>query len=132
MSKSVIYAVNSNSQPFVDTGTTISFGDVVRRYGSSLCLSGGNVEIKDAGYYDIDTNFSVLATTGGTLKIQLFADGVAIPGAVINATVVAATTYAFSIPAIVRHTCCCEKTITAVISGVAGNVINAAIDVIKL
>ncbi|MGN0317807.1 MAG: hypothetical protein ACI4E1_07755 [Lachnospira sp.] len=132
MSKSVIYAANSNSQPFVAAGTVINFGSVVRRYGSNLCLSGGNVEVTGAGYYDVDTNFTVTANDAGTLKIQLFIDGVAIPGAVATITTTAATNYAISIPAIVRHTCCCEGTITAVISGATGSVINAAIDVIKL
>lgn len=131
MSKSIIYAVNSNTQTTNATGSIVSFGSIVRRYGCNLDLSNGNVIIKGAGYYDLDTNFSITPSSTGTLTIQLFKDGTPISGA----KAVIATTgdaIAVSIPAIVRSTCECESTITAVFTGVATTVTNAAIDVIKL
>ena len=131
MSKSVLYAANSNAQTTSETGSIINFGSIVRRYGCGLKLSGGNVIIEDSGYYDIDTNFTVTPSSAGTLIIQLFQDGNAIPGAkvTLSATV---NTVAVSIPAIVREKCCCESTITAMIIGVPTTVNNASILVEKL
>ena len=131
MSKSVLYAANSNAQTTSETCSIINFGSIVRRYGCGLKLSGGNVIIEDSGYYDIDTNFTVTPSSAGTLIIQLFQDGNAIPGAkvTLSATV---NTVAVSIPAIVREKCCCESTITAMIIGVPTTVNNASILVEKL
>ena len=84
MSKSVLYAANSNAQTTSETGSIINFGSIVRRYGCGLKLSGGNVIIEDSGYYDIDTNFTVTPSSAGTLIIQLFQDGNAIPGAKVT------------------------------------------------
>lgn len=131
MSKSVLYAANSNAQTTSETGSIINFGSIVRRYGCGLKLSGGNVIIEDSGYYNIDTNFTVTPSSAGTLIIQLFQDGNAIPGAkvTLSATV---NTVAVSIPAIVREKCCCESTITAMFIGVDTTVNNASITVEKL
>ena len=131
MSKSVLYAVNSNTQPTLDTGSVINFGSVIRRYGNNLKLSDNNVTINGVGYYDIDTNFTITPLSNGTLTIRLFKDGVAIPGAVATISTTGST-IAISIPAIVRETCCCEESITVLFSGVATNVTNAAIAVTKL
>lgn len=131
MSKSVIYVVNTADQTLA-VGNTINFGSIVRRYGCALTASGGNVIIRGAGYYDIDTNFTITPAAAGTLTIMLFKDGVAIPGAETTRTVAADTTYALTIPAIIRETCECESTITAVITGVAAEINNATILVEKM
>lgn len=55
-----------------------------------------------------------------------------IPGANVSFTAVAATVYDVSIPAMIKQACDCESVITAVLAGVAGNVTNATIKVIKL
>lgn len=133
MSKSAIYAGNALAQEFVETGTTIDFGSIVRRYGCNTALSGGNVVVDGAGYYDVDTNVTFTADAVGTAVVQLYKDGLAIPEAKATVTTAATTTYAVSIPAIVRNTCgCMQSTISAVISGVAGTINNAAIEVQKI
>lgn len=131
MSKSILYAVNSNTQATSATGSVVNFGSVVRRYGCNLKLSDGNAVINGAGYYDIDTNFTITPLSTGTLTISLFKNGVAIPGAVATLSTTGST-IAVSIPAIVRETCCCEEPITVLFSGVATNVTNATIAVTKL
>lgn len=131
MSKSVLYTANTSTQPFVATGTIVNFGTPVRRYGNNINVSGGNVVVDGIGYYNLDTNLTVEATGAGALLVQVFKDGVAITGASATITVAADTTYAVTIPAIVRENCCCESTITVVVSGVAGNVTNAAMVVEK-
>ena len=130
MSKALLYAANTSTQAYVATGTVINFGNVVRRYGSNINLSGGNISVNGSGYYNIDAHFTFNGAAG-TATIQLYKDGVAIPGAVATQVESATGTYAVTIPAVIREVCCCESTITAVISGVAGNVTNAAIVVEK-
>ena len=130
MSKSVLYAANTSTQAFAATGTVINFGSIVRRYGDNLALSGGNVVARGCGYYDIDTNITFNGAAG-TVVVQIYKDGVPIPGATTSTTIAANVNAQVSIPAIIREVCCNESTITVVISGVAGNVINAAIDVEK-
>lgn len=131
MSRSILYAANTTAQTTVATGTVIDFGRIVRRYGSNLNLSGGNVTTMGMGYYDFDANVSFTAGGAGTATIQLYKDGTAIPGASATFTTESATRYAITIPFTTRDRCCCESTITAVVSGVAGSVTNAAINVAK-
>lgn len=125
-----MYAANTSTQAYVATGTTINFGSVVRRYGNNIALSGGNVVVRGAGYYNVDVNIGFTGAAG-TATIQVFKDGVAIPGATATITTAADTNFAVTIPTLIREVCCNESTITVVISGVAGNVVNAAIVVEK-
>lgn len=131
MGKSVLYAANLNSQAFVPAGLTINFGNVVRRYGCNCGLSDGVAEIRGSGYYFVDTNISFNASAG-TVFIQIYKDGVAIPGAEATITTEAGIVYSVTIPAVVRQTCGCEDSITVIISGATGTVNNAAIIVEKL
>lgn len=125
MCKSLLYAVNAISQ----VGPNVNFGDVVRRIGSNIQLSGGNPVIVGAGYYKIDSKFVVTLADAGTATITLLEDGVPIPGA--NATfTVAAGTYTVSIPAVVREVCCEKNTITATVS--TGTIVNASILIEKV
>lgn len=130
MSKSVIYAANSTQQNFVASGTIINFGSIVRKYGCNLNLSGGNVVIDGSGYYDVDVNVS-FTSAAGTVTVQVYKDGVAIQGATAIVTAAATTSYSVTIPCLTRETCCCESTITVVISGTAGTIDNASIVVEK-
>jgi hypothetical protein len=128
MSKSVLYAVNTAAQTIPATGAIINFGSAVRRYGCNLNASGGNVEISGCGYYDIDANVTFTAAAAGAAVIQLFMDGVAVTGAKATITIGAANeAQTVNIPALARMTCDCTSTLTAVISGLAGTVTNAAI-----
>lgn len=132
MSKSALYLANSNAQPYVVTGTTVNFGSVVRKYGCNAYVSGGNPVVDGIGYYAITANLNFTGTSSGNVTVQLYKDGVAIPGAVGIVTVASGIAESVTIPAIIRQHCCCESTITAVISGTTGSVDNAAIEVIKL
>lgn len=129
--KSGIYAANGMLQ-VLGIGDTINFGNVVRKYGCGINMSGGNVVTHNKGYYNIATNITITPSAAGTLGITLYKNGVEIPGANITRTVSADTIYAFDIVAMIRDICCCETTIAAVISGVASTVSNAAIEVFSL
>lgn len=129
MSRSLIYSANTVSQ-VLTSGSVINFGSPVRRFGCNLAMSGGNVVVKGEGYYSIDTNISFTATAG-TATIQVYKDGVAIPGATATVTTAATTSYQVSIPSVIRQSCCVESTITVTITGVTPTVSNAAIEVVK-
>lgn len=130
MSKSILYAANTSDQAFVAGGSIVNFGSLVRRYGCNLGMSGGNVTINGQGYYNVDVNLTFTAAAG-TVSVQLFKDGVAVPGATASRSTAADIVYSLTIPAIVRENCCCESALTVAISGAAGNVSNAAIVVEK-
>lgn len=130
MSKSILYAANTNPQTFIANGSIVNFGSIIRRYGCNVVLSGGNAVVDGQGYYDVDVNLTFTAAAG-TVVVQIFKDGVAVQGAEATITTVADTSYAVTIPTIVRQSCCCESTITVVISGVAGTISNASIKVEK-
>lgn len=131
MSKAVLYAANTNAQTVVVSGTTINFGNIVRRYGCNCYLSGGNATVEGSGYYAVDANVSFTGSAG-TVLVQLYEDGVAIPGASGTLIIAANGVGSITIPTIVRQRCCKESVITANISGTAGTVTNASIRVIKL
>lgn len=131
MSNCVLYAANKQSQSFVAAGTVVNFGQPVHGYGNAIVLSGGNAVLNCQGYFAVIANVSFTATTGGTITIQLYKDGVAIPGAQATVIAVANGGYAVAVPAILRQKCCCESVITAEISGATGTVTNAAIVVGK-
>lgn len=131
MSKSLIYAANNLSQT-VAAGDNINFGSIVRRYGCNLNLSGGNVAVSGAGYYDVSVNISATPITAGLMTLKLYKNGVAIPGAEASFTVGADTIYPMSFSAVIRQTCAVDTAITAELSGVGADVTNAAIEVIKL
>lgn len=130
MSKSVLYAVNSQPQ-ILAIGGIINFGNIVRRYGCNLDLSNGNVVTKGVGYYSFDANLTFEAGATGDAIITFYKDGVAIPGAIATLTVATGDTYQITVPFMTRVNCCCDSIITAVITGVTATIENAAILVEK-
>lgn len=133
MSRSALYAANTGDQTIAVNGV-INFGNIVRRYGCNTNMSGGNPTLSGAGYYAVDANITFADTAAGTATIQLYANGVPIPGAMAQITTgTAGVVHSISIPAIVRNTCgCLDNTITAVVTGVAIDVTNAAIEIEKI
>lgn len=129
MSKSLIYSTNTSTQS-VAVGGVVNFGNIVHRFGC-LNMSGGNVVTTTPGYYSIYTNLTIAGTTTGNVTFTLYYNGVAIPGATTTFPTTNATVTQVSIPVPVRARCCATGTITAVITGSAVEVRNAAIEVIK-
>lgn len=125
---SAIYAANSNEQEIpAGLATAIDFGRVIRAFGSNVKMYAGNVKIDCAGDYIVETNFAFTAGAGA-VAIQLYEDGVAIPGAVRRLTAAAGGEYSRTIPFLIRSTCCKEKVITAEITSAAdATITNAAI-----
>ena len=122
--KSALYAANTTPQA-LPINSVISFGSIVRRFGSNFNLSGGNLVAMGAGYFDLDAAFNVFGTATGNATITLYKDGVAIPGATQTVGVADGSRTNVTIPVIIRNNCCRDITITAVLTG-AGATINTA------
>lgn len=131
MSKSLLYGVNRTQQTVV-VGDNVDFGNIVRRYGCNLNMSGGEVVVTGEGYYNIDSSITFVAGAAGIATITLLRDGSIIPGAEASQTVAEGDTITLTVPpSVIRQKCCGESTITAVISGVTGVISNATIRVVK-
>ena len=113
---SAIYTVNNTNQVVTTTsGTfvTIPLGSVIRRFGRNLGLDGGAVVACGSGYFDCEASISLTPTTAGPITVQLFQDGIAVPGALAVATGVAASTITLPITALVRNCGCnCNSTLS--------------------
>ena len=135
MSKSTIYTANTNSQDVTVNGT-INLGSIIRRFGPCLNLSGSNIQVEGAGYYDIDSSFTVAPTAEGEVTITAFRNNVAIPGATATETAAAAGDQVnLSISGVFREGCgCCEgiSNVSFVLTGVDSTVLNSAVVVEKL
>lgn len=126
-----IYAVNVLNQTLAD-GDTINFGEVVRKSGNGYSLSAGNILVHGlTGLHDISTNVVFTSTSAGTATLQLYKDGVAIPGARSELAVLSGVVATLNIAdAIAKVACACEEAvITAVLSGVGADISSASITV---
>lgn len=132
---SAIYAANVNPQTITDVTSAVNFGQVIRAFGPNVTLSGGNVTVKNTGYYIGDTNFNVenSGTTESVITARVYVDGNEVPGTLVQDTVPAAASgvpreFNFTIPFMIKNVCCAEKTITVRVSATADvSITNAAI-----
>ena len=123
--RAILYGVNTDAQAVALNGI-ISFGNLVRRLGNSLHLANGALITVGTGYTKVDANFTITAGAG-TTTITLYKDGVPITGATASVTTTANQIVTLTIPTVVLDYKCCGSTITAVLSGAAGTITNAAI-----
>ncbi len=134
--KAAIYTVNASAQT-VAAGGVLALGSIVRRFGNNRCcapiinLSGNGIVLSECGYYKVDVNVTDAPTDAGAVTVQLYQDGVAVPGAVATNTAAAANATSVEVPAVVRVGCT-NSTLTAVLVDGAGSVSNVAVTVVKL
>ena len=100
---SAIYTVNSNVT--VAANGTIPLGSVIRRFGCNCQLDGSAITCCGRGYYDVECSVSLTPVGAGVIGVQLYADGVAVPGATASVTGAAATTENLVITGLVRQKC---------------------------
>lgn len=131
--KSGLYADNNVVQALT-AGNTVNLGRPVRRYGCNANMEGGNVILRGTGYYLVILNFIVInsGTAAATPTITLYKDGTAYAGAYDANTIGAGNTEAMCIPCIIRETCDCDSTLTAVLSGADVTINSATATVVKL
>ena len=135
MSKSTIYTANTSAQNVAVNGT-INLGNVIRRFGQCLQLSGNAIQIEGPGYYDIDASITLAPTAAGNVVVTAYKDGVIIPGATATtSTSTANNPVNLSISSLVRKFCPCAEGIenlTFVLTGTPASVTNIAVVVEKL
>lgn len=126
----MIYAVNTASQVLA-AGDAINFGSVARREGCVYSVEGGSISARrKPGPHIITTNLTILAGGAGIGTIQLYRDGVPIPGAKTSFTAANGATYSVGIADVVsRLSCCGEAVFSAALLGIAGTINNATITV---
>ena len=118
---SAIYVENTSPASLILTeqqpSATLALGTVNRRFGRNIQLSGNGILIDGAGYYDVDASVTVTPAAAGIYTVQLYKDGVAVPGALQSVTAVADAAISFNIPALVRLQCCdSSSTLTLVLT----------------
>ena len=122
--KSALYTANTSPATLTLTAqqptATLPLGTINRRFGCNVQLSGNGILIEGGGYYDIDASVVLTPAAAGDYTVQLFDNGVAVPGATQTVTAVAAAAIAFNIPALVRQQCCdSSSSLTLVLSTTA-------------
>lgn len=131
MSTSILYAGNDAPEVTVAAGSVVSFPNIVRKYGKNLGISGGNVTACGQGYYRGIVNITYTGSAAGTLEVEVYKNGVAIPFANASATTAENVINSIQIPFRIRNKCCSEDTITVIASGAVVTITNAAISVEK-
>lgn len=132
MSKSAIYAINTNTQELA-IGDVIPVNTIIRRFGCNCNLYGNGIGIQGTGYYKIDATVVLTPEAVGTATVNLYMDGVPVPGAVSSEAVGATqVTHTASINALVRQRCCDSSTLTLVLTGAASTISNVSMVVEKI
>ena len=137
--KSALDAVTIAEQEFTAAdGGVLEFNQNNVWTGKSIFHTGGaNVRLLKAGLYLVTVGADILATAAGDVTLQLFNNGVAVPGAQATITAAAADTEHVSFEALVHvpFSCCGYNTNTGNLTvgiDAAATVTNAHIVVAKL
>lgn len=127
--KSAIYTVNGNVA--ATAGSVIPVGNIVRRFGCNVDISGNGIETRGSGYYKTTASISFDGTAAGTATIQLYKDGTPVPGALAIRTTAANTAYTIDLVGMTRNYGDEASILTFVLTGTAVNVTNVAVLVEK-
>ena len=137
--KSSLFAYNTASQT-VATNGTILFNNF-KQTGCSIKLETNNTaKISKPGLYSVNVSVSAAQSdTTGSATIQLFNNGVAVPGAISSADTSSATdveVLTFSTVVQVNPNCAavtnnCPVNLTVVNTGVATTITNPIITIVK-
>lgn len=131
MSKSIIYTDNETAQ-VTAVGSTIGLGNVIRRFGQNLRLNGNAINVCGAGYYKIDANITIEATTAGTATISLVKDGVIYASRSVDLAV--GNLVVVPLDVVIReYGCCCDNNsnLTFVLGGTAQTISQISVIVEK-
>lgn len=133
--KSCVRVYNNSPQTFVAAGTALNLeGTPVVNSGCSLTLNTGSIRVNKSGLYHLSADITYTPTAAGVAIIQFNRDGVVLPCAVSQHTVVAGSVYTDHIETDLQiNTCCVNRPlITLSISGVAGAVNHTCVGTVKL
>ena len=111
------------------TGTTIPTGSPIRRRGWQINSDGNTVMFYSTGYYVVDVGVTITPTTAVSTNVQLYLNGVAIPGATAS-TPASIANYTLSIPTTVRVCDCSAAVLTIKATGGEATVTNVSVRVV--
>ena len=134
----MISSYNTNTQAVVTDGLLTFTTDRILT-GCTATRNGNTFQLNKPGYYYVTFNAVAAATeTLGELTVELYDNGVAVPGALASRTTTTAgnnTNYAFSTIIRVLPSCCAVDNtarLTVVNTGVDATYTNANINITKL
>lgn len=133
--KSCIRVYNPVSQTVTATATPITLaGTPVVDSGCSLTLNPASIRVNKSGLYRFSADVIFNPTAAGTLVVQLYQDGIAIPSAIASDTAETGNLVPIHIETdlclnVCRVNC---PVIALVTSGVAGSVTNVSFGALKL
>ncbi len=132
MSKSSIYTANTTSTALA-VGNIIPVGTTVRRFGQCIRQDGNTITLAGPGYYLVNASATAAPTAAGTVSITGQKDGVAVIGAIAEATTTAAAvTTNLTLDFVVRNVGCGSSILSFALGGAASTVSNLAVTVVKL
>lgn len=124
--KSMIYTAMTNPVN-VSAGGLIPFGTAIHGCGSGIAVNGSSVALTGRGYYDVNISATIAPDAAGTASVALYADGVAVPGAIGYVTTPAANENAvIAFPAEIRLNCCANRASLTLVSSADATVSNVA------
>lgn len=131
MSKALIQTVNAGPQAVEEMGV-IGLGTTTRRFGCNLRQSGDAIECAGCGYYTVTATVIAAPTAAGVVTVEMYQNGVAVPGAIASATVATADS-PVTLPLVGSIRLACEETatLTFVLTEGSGTVENIAVRVQK-
>lgn len=116
-----VLLTSNTSETTLTANSVIPLGNVVHEFGNGIRLNGDAIRITGFGYYLFNVDVAMDVTGVGAVTVQLYENGVPIPGASSVATPAAAgAAVDISFPWIIRSVPCCSsapKNITVVVSG---------------
>lgn len=139
---------NTTSQAVV-TGGVVDLGSTYRRYikknscgVNTFALNGDAIAIQQSGVYKVTVSATFTAPAAGDVTLQLFENGVAIPGALATETITTATTefrsVSFDVYVLVDsistlgNVSTLVEDLTVVNTGDAATITNIVVDVLKV
>ena len=126
--RNMIYTNNSSASA-VTANSAIPLGSAVHGYGKGIRLVNNGIEIRSCGYYEVEVSVTATQTTAtDTFTVQLYKDGVAIPGALASAT---GTVIDLTIPYVIRRGCE-PSSVYTVVSTLAGTINDVSVVVKEL
>ncbi|WP_322154398.1 hypothetical protein [Paratractidigestivibacter sp.] len=111
-------------------GAAIAVGSPVRRRGWQVTSDGSSIMFYSTGYYAVDVNVTVAPTTAVSSEVQLYLNGVAVPGAVAS-TPASIATCTLSIPTTIRVCDCSAAVLTIKVAGGEATVSNVSVRVVQ-
>lgn len=116
--KSAIYTANETVTSGIASGSVLPLGNIVRRFGQNINLSGNGILLSGQGYYEVNVSASITPSAADTVTVQLYKDGVAVPGA--KASGLSSGSINTSFPALIRIPCCAASSVLTLVAKANG------------